>query len=465
MNASMTPTKTPGGGHSGPPKSGLEKLAAVGDGVQTELGCFPADWRVDRFDSVFDVQQGRQVSKGNRVGDNQRPFLRTKNVFWNRLDLADLDEMHFSEADEKRLALKPDDLLICEGGDIGRTAIWRGANSRCYYQNHLHRARIRYPKTADAQFVLFWLWYAFEFGHLYFGRGNVTTIPNLSQSKLRELPVAIPPLAEQRTIAAVLGLVQRAIEKQERLIALTTELKKALLHQLFTQGLRGEPQKQTEIGLVPESWTLRTCEDLCTMITVGVVVKPASHYVDNGVPAFRSTNVREDRLEMAELVYFSQKTNDTILAKSKLRTGDVLIVRTGYPGTSCVVPEEHNGANCIDLVIARPLPKVMQSGFLSRFFNSDAGKRQAVSAKHGLAQQHLNVGAVKRTLIPVPPLYEQREIDNALATIEQKLSLHVSKHAALTALFRTLLHQLMTAEIRVHTFGSLFEHSYVSLRT
>ena len=61
-------------------------------------------------------------------------------------------------------------------------------------------------------------------------------------------------LDEQRKIAAVLGLVQRAIEQQERLIALTTELKKALLHKLFTEGLRGEPQKQTEIGPVPESW-------------------------------------------------------------------------------------------------------------------------------------------------------------------------------------------------------------------
>ena len=61
-------------------------------------------------------------------------------------------------------------------------------------------------------------------------------------------------IAEQRKIAAVLGLVQRAIEQQERLIALTTELKKALLHKLFTEGLRGEPQKQTEIGPVPESW-------------------------------------------------------------------------------------------------------------------------------------------------------------------------------------------------------------------
>src|ERR1700674_5557017 len=91
----------------------------------TELGTLPPSWRVQRFDSLFAVQQGKQVSKKNRLGDNQRPFLRTKNVFWGRLDLSDLDEMHFTEAEEKRLALKPGDLLICEGGDIGRTAIWR----------------------------------------------------------------------------------------------------------------------------------------------------------------------------------------------------------------------------------------------------------------------------------------------------------------------------------------------------
>ena len=77
----------------------------------------------------------------------------------------------------------------------------------------------------------------------------------------RASAIPLPPFSEQRKIAAVLGLVQRAIEQQERLIALTTELKKALLHKLFTEGLRGEPQKQTEIGPVPESWEVVRFED------------------------------------------------------------------------------------------------------------------------------------------------------------------------------------------------------------
>lgn len=185
------------------------------------------------------------------------------------------------------------------------------------------------------------------------------------------------------------------------------------------------------------------------MITIGVVVKPASHYVEKGVPAFRSFNVREDHLVPDDLVYFSKAAHETTLAKSRLRAGDVLVVRTGYPGTSCVVPKEFDGANCIDLVIVRPKPGVIRSGFLSRFFNAPAGKMQAVAAKHGLAQQHLNVSAVKRTIVPVPKLAEQDEIDSVMATVQQKIALIAVKKNSLTALFRTLLHQLMTAQIRV----------------
>jgi type I restriction enzyme, S subunit len=274
--------------------------------------------------------------------------------------------------------------------------------------------------------------------------------PRTSWAGLREFALHVPPLGEQRKIALLLSVVQQAIQQQERLLATTAELKNALLHQLFTTGLRGEALKETEIGAMPKSWQLAMCEELCTTITVGVVVKPASHYVERGISAFRSFNVREDRLDTNDLVYFSKEDNDTALAKSKLRTGDVLVVRTGYPGTSCVVPKEYDGTNCIDLLIVRPKIEMIRSGFLSRFFNSPAGKRQAVAAKHGLAQQHLNVSAVKRTRIPVPSLNEQDDIDSALATVQRKMDIITQRKQSLTDLFRTLLHELLTAQIRVN---------------
>ncbi len=417
--------------------------------ITTELGVFPPDWRVDRFDSLFDVQQGRQVSKRNRIGENQRPFLRTKNVFWNRLDLADLDEMHFSEADELRLALKPDDLLICEGGDIGRTAIWGGALTRCYYQNHLHRARIRAPKTADARFVLFWLWYAFEFGNLYFGRGNVTTIPNLSQSKLCELPLAIPPLAEQRKIAGVLGLVQRAMEQQDRLIGLTTELKKTLLHQLFTQGLHGEPSKQTEIGPVPESWEVVPLGDIANLQSGGTPARDKHEYWTAGdIPWVKTGEIDYRIIQTTE-----EKITCEGLANSAAKVfpkGTLLIAMYGQGVTRGRV-----GLLGIDAATNQACSAIMprhgqrvSTQFIYHYLEFHYEDLRQMG--HGANQRNLNAALIKGFHISFPKSDEQARIVEALGVLDTKLTLHQSTHARLTDLFRSLLHQLMTAQIRVH---------------
>jgi type I restriction enzyme S subunit len=404
--------------------------------MTTELGVFPSDWRVDRFDSLFDVQQGKQVSKKNRIGGNQRPFLRTKNVFWNRLESNDLDEMHFSEADEIRLALKRNDLLICEGGDIGRTAMWRGTIPNCYYQNHLHRARIRTPETADAQFVLFWLWYAFEFGNLYFGRGNVTTIPNFSQC---ELPLAIPPLVEQRKIAGVLGLVQRAMKQQERLIALTTELKRTLLHQLFTHGLRGEPQKQTEIGPVPQSWEVKHLEVVATII-MGQSPDGDSYNADgHGVPLINGP-VEFGPGALSKTLEVKFTTEPTKLCE----VDDlILCVRGSTTGRTNVA----NGRACIGRGVAAVRAQECQE-YLSQFMVSIRDRIYSMGT--GTTFPNISGSQIREILVPVPPSDVQTEIGGILATVDRKQGLLEHKHAALTALFRTLLHQLMTGQIRVN---------------
>lgn len=419
--------------------------------ITTELGVFPSDWRVDRFDSLFDVQQGRQVSKKSRIGENQRPFLRTKNVFWNRLDLANLDEMHFSEAEETRLALKPDDLLICEGGDIGRTAIWRGAISNCYYQNHLHRARIRTPEAADAQFILFWLWYAFEFGNLYFGRGNVTTIPNLSQSRLCELPLAIPPLPEQRKISGVLGLVQRAMEQQKRLLTLTAELKKTLLHQLFIEGLRGEPQKQTEIGHVPQSWEQRPLEQTGDVV-YGIQAAVASNLKLVGTKILTNKNITLDgRITLEKINYFVLKTprhHATVLRK-----GDLLFNwRSGskeHVGKTAYFDLDGEFTHSSFILRIRPHDEV-SGRYLFYYLNFLRESAYFVKAQTFSVNAKFNKSAINRLPTYLPGEDERREIVTALDALTKKSAVLQTKGRLLEDLFRTLLHHLMTAQIRVH---------------
>ena len=204
---------------------------------QTEIGLMPESWEIARVETAFQIQQGKQISKKNRVGENQRPFLRTKNVFWNRLDLRELDQMHFSDSEEIKLKMKSGDILLCEGGDIGRTAMWKEEVDNCYHQNHLHRLRA-IPSRIIPQYGVYWFWNAFELSKLYFGRGNVTTIPNLSQSKLSELPMAIPSLEEQRQISYTLDACEAKIGTAMRKVNSLKDLFRTTLHELMTAKIR-----------------------------------------------------------------------------------------------------------------------------------------------------------------------------------------------------------------------------------
>ncbi len=392
---------------------------------KTEIGEFPYAWEVERIDSAFDIQQGKQVSKKNRDGEHQRPFLRTKNVFWNRLELTDLDEMHFSEAEQTRLELQANDLLVCEGGSIGRTALWNNEVDGCLYQNHLHRLRAKGDK-AHPQFGVYWLWYAFDVAKLYFGRGNVTTIPNLSQSKLAELPMALPPLPEQKKIAHILSTVQRAIEAQERIIQTTTELKKALMHKLFTEGLRNEPQKQTEIGPVPESWEVVQFEKFVTLQRGYDLRK--QEFREGDVPVIGATQV---------IGY-----HDT----ANVKAPGVTVVRSGSSAGKPLFIAEDFWAHNVLLYV-----KDFQ-GNVPKFVYYKILALDLTQYRQGVAVPTLNRNTFSAIELALPSPEEQQEIAGVLDAVGNKTEIAERKRDQLQDLFRTLLHELMTAKTRVHEF-------------
>ncbi len=203
----------------------------------TELGPLPEDWRVVKLGEVFDIQQGKALSRKKDKGIRPRPFLRTANVLWGKIDLKNLDKMDFFPEEEKKYALQPGDLLVCEGGEIGRTAIWEGQLSGVYYQNHLHRLR-RKTRKVDPRFYMYWLQTAITLLGLYVGVDNRTTIPNLSRSRLASFIVPLPPLHEQRQIARILQAVDRRIEVEENRKQALEDLFRSLLHNLMTAKIR-----------------------------------------------------------------------------------------------------------------------------------------------------------------------------------------------------------------------------------
>ena len=283
--------------------------------------------------------------------------------------------------------------------------------------------------------------------------------PNLSKGLIDRLRVSLPPLPEQQKIARILTTVDNLIEQTEALIEKYKAIKQGMMHDLFTRGVDSTGQlrppydqapqlyKQSPLGWIPKEWEVETCNSLCREIVVGIVIQPTQYYTSWGVPVLRSANVRENGLTDIDLVFMSDKSN-VQLSKSMVRTGDVVTVRTGYPGTSAVVTEEFDRANCVDIIISRPSPRI-RSDFLCFWINSDYGKNRVLRTQGGLAQQHFNVGELKALSVAVPPMAEQVSIEGILLNLRRHEHAE-TKTLKKARLYKTgLMQDLLTGKVRV----------------
>ena len=193
-------------------------------------------WPVVRLGDVMEIQLGKMLSPAAKTGLSSRLYVRNANVQWNRLDLTDLAEMDFDDEERRKFRLFAGDLLVCEGGEPGRAAVWDGRIEECYYQKALHRLRPR-DGAVDPQFVLFRLWLGSHVGE-FTGSHGKTTIAHLPAVRLAELQLPLPPLAEQRRIAARLTEQLAAVERARRATEEREEAARRLSAALLEQSLQ-----------------------------------------------------------------------------------------------------------------------------------------------------------------------------------------------------------------------------------
>lgn len=182
-------------------------------------------------------------------------------------------------------------------------------------------------------------------------------------------------------------------------------------------------------------WTSIPLEDLADDITVGFVGSMTQEYVESGVPFLRSKNIEPYRINLDDLCYISSEFHQKI-KKSALSPGDVVIVRTGKPGSAAIIPESFPVANCSDLVIVRPSSK-LDRHFLVYYLNSIA-VRHINSRLVGAVQQHFNIGAARELKIYCPPVEEQQEIASVLACLDRKIENLRKQNETLERIAQTL---------------------------
>lgn len=279
------------------------------------------------------------------------------------------------------------------------------------------------------------------------------TIKGITRDCLEQIRLNLPPLPEQKKIAHILSTVQRAIEAQERIIQTTTELKKALMHKLFTEGLRNEPQKQTEIGPVPESWEV---VELGTLAKVGNGSTPKraneAYWEGGTIPWLNSTKIHDRFITEADQFVTPQAVKECHLPR--VAPNSLLIAITGQGktlGNSAITRIE----TCINqhLAYAQFRSLKIVPDFVLWFMQTRYDYLRSIAHGGGSTKGALTCGFLKTLPIPVPSTDEQKEIVAVFQTLEVNQSLAANKQSTLRDLFRTLLHDLMTAKTRVDNFS------------
>lgn len=258
------------------------------------------------------------------------------------------------------------------------------------------------PKLADARYIYYYL------RSIHLKEAGYSR--HFKFLKQIEIPIpekdGRPNLDDQKRIAHLLGKVEGLIARRKHHLEQLDDLLKSVFLEMFGDPVRNE-----------KGWDLGISSVYAEMVTVGVVVKPASYYVESGVVALRSLNIKPNRIDLNDLVYFPQEANDGVLSKSRLQTDDVVIVRTGKTGTAAVVPAHLDGANCIDLIIVRPKRKRIHPQYLTCLLNSERGMALVASREVGGIQKHFNVGALNKIPFPLPPI----DLQNQFAAIVEKV--------------------------------------------
>ncbi len=271
--------------------------------------------------------------------------------------------------------------------------------------------------------------------------------PAVRDSDVKNSWLPLPPLTEQKKIAHILSTVQRAIEAQERIIQTTTELKKALMQKLFTEGLRNEPQKQTEIGPVPESWETKKVGEVAILKSGGTPSRKRPEFWEEGNIPW----VKTGEVDYCTILATEEKITKAGLDGSSAKlfpTGTLLMAMYGQGITRGKVALLGIEASTNQACVAFFLNQDVDSKYLYFFFeySYDAIRNFA----HGANQKNLSADIIKSFPVSYPKdKKEQMEIVNIFSQLDNKEQVCRRKRMSLQDLFRTLLHELMTAKIRV----------------
>jgi len=189
-------------------------------------------WPIHNFSDIASSRLGKMLDAKQQTGKYSYPYLANFNVQWFSFNVDNLNQMDFNEAEQKEFELRDGDLLVCEGGEIGRCAVWHNEIQPCFFQKALHRVRCN-RQLVHPDYLAWWFKYNCNHGGFAEIAGAKATIAHLPGIKLKQLQVALPPLSLQNEFAAFVERVDQQKQTVQQSLEKLELMKKALMQEYF----------------------------------------------------------------------------------------------------------------------------------------------------------------------------------------------------------------------------------------
>ncbi|MEZ0322513.1 MAG: restriction endonuclease subunit S [Thermus sp.] len=420
---------------------------------ETELGPLPEEWRVVRLGEVAEIQTGKREKGGARTDcgvfsiggehiteDGRIDFLSSPKYVSNS----------FFDSIKKGKVQLGDTLVVKDGARTGKSAFVRQIPPMGIAVNeHVFIIRPKGKNTVEGEFIGFYFRSAIAWEQIRSAYHGL--IGGINKREMASFILPLPPLPEQQAIAYVLRTVQESKEATERVITVLRELKKSLMRHLFTYGpvpvdaIERVELQETEIGPIPKHWKVVRLGEVAKhkKVTITPQDYPDEVFDYYSIPAYQEA--RTPTLERGSEIR-SQKlvVNPGIVLFGKLNPRVPKIWHVTHAS-------ERRKIASTEFIPLTPIDGKITSQFLYYLAWSDyvLSRSQELVSGSTPSRQRVDVNAFLHVPIPLPPLPEQQEIARMLQAVDARIEAEEKKKAALEALFKTLLHHLMTAKIRL----------------
>ena len=394
----------------------------------------PDGWAWCRLTNVAITELGKTLDAKKNKGESY-DYLCALNVKWYTFDFTTMKQIRLEEKEKERYLVRKGDLLICEGGDVGRSAIWESDNP-IYYQNALHR--VRFYQNINQYFFLHVLNYYKNIGLIDDVSGGVT-IKHFTQNSMQKLLFPLPPLVEQERIVSVIKSIFSQIDtldqNKSELQTVIKQTKSKILDlaihgKLVPQDPNDEPAEELlkriatsdnrpykklsgdEIPFeLPKTWIWQKLPDLCSIpITDGTHKTPTYSDKENGIPFLSSKDVTSGEIDWSKIKYITKELHEELYKRLAPQKNDILLAKNGTTGIAALVKDNTVFDIYVTLALIRPISKIIYPQYLLYIINSQFCKNQFNDHLTGIGVPNLHLVDINKTVIPLPPLSEQQRI-------------------------------------------------------